>query len=361
MKKALKLFTVAGIGIYLHWTFIFLVVWILFMQAIAGAGMVQTLWAFLAVGAMFACVVLHELGHALVAARYRIRTTDITLLPIGGLAHMERLPDKPRQEIAISIAGPLVNVAIALLTLPFLPTYTLFWKAPIVLGNVDAGNFLFFLHTINVILALFNLIPAFPMDGGRILRGVLGLFMSYTRATTIAAAAGRVMAGIFILAGFLAFNLILPVIGLFIILAGSAEERHLYLKTASKGLRLKDVMTRDYAGLPANMTVQDAAARLLDCHQQHFVVTGEQAPPRILNRSIVMKTLAADRPGVKIGDLADRSTGSLDEESQVAEVVDKLMLKGNAAYPVTSNGRLAGVVNLENVVEYLLVHHIGEK
>jgi len=295
MKKALKIFMVKGTGVYIHWTFVFLVAWILIMQAINRDTILETLWAFLAVAAMFACVILHELGHVLVAARYGIRTRDVTLWPIGGLANMEKIPDKPRQEIAIGVAGPAVNLVIALLTIPFLDNYVPFWKATFVINNVQPANFLYYLHTINAVLALFNLIPAFPMDGGRILRGILGLFVSYDRSTGMAALTGRIIAGFFILTGLLTFNLVLAITGTFLIVAGSAEEQFVYLRTAAQGIRLKELLIRDFASLDAGLSMKEAAERLLQCHYRFFVVTTETGPLGVVDRNAILDAVAAGR------------------------------------------------------------------
>lgn len=361
MKKALKIFTVNGTGIYLHWTFIFLAAWILIMQAVTRASLLQTVWAFLAVIAMFGCVVLHELGHALVAAWYGIRTKDIKLLPIGGLANMEKLPDKPQQEIAISVAGPAVNLLIAVLTLPFLDIYVPFWRAAFTINNVQPANFLYYLHTVNMILAVFNLIPAFPLDGGRVLRGVLGLLFSYDRATYIAVLTGRLIAGFFIVFGLLTFNLVLPVIGGFIIFAGSAEEQFVYLRSAAKGLRLRELVIRDYAALDAGLSVKEAAERLLQCHYRYFAVTEGHVPIGVIDRNEIIDAVANGQYDAQIRQLVPAGSFSLNEESLANDAIDKFIQKGPAVYPVVDDGHLTGIVNLESVVEYLLIHNIGVK
>ena len=247
MKGAIKLIRIKGIAVSLHWTFIFLFAWILILQAINRASLSETIWSLTAVAAIFCCVILHELGHAMVASRYGILTRSILLLPIGGVAKMEKMPDKAAEEIAISVAGPLVNLLIAALLIPFMTTYIPFWKSSTVIYNIQANNFIYYLHTVNIMLALFNLIPAFPMDGGRVLRGCLALLMDYKRATHISAITGRIIAGMFIAVGLFTFNLILVVIGIFIILAGASEEKVYYLRSQINQFSLQDLVMRDYA------------------------------------------------------------------------------------------------------------------
>jgi Zn-dependent protease len=207
MSWSIKLGRIAGIRIYLHWTFLILLGWFFF------SGLTESVFTAVAnvlmVAALFGCIVLHELGHALAARRYGIETRDITLLPIGGVARMERLPRDPRQELVVALAGPAVNVVIAL-----------------VLGAVirvlDVGGLLSQLFVVNVALVLFNLLPAFPMDGGRVLRALLARRLEYVRATWIAARVGQVIALLFIAIG-LFKNPLLAIIGV-VIFFGARNE-----------------------------------------------------------------------------------------------------------------------------------------
>jgi Zn-dependent protease len=173
--------------------------------------------------AAFGCVVLHELGHALTARQFGIGTRGITLLPIGGVASLERMPRQPLQELCIAVAGPLVNVAIAA-ALFFISAPLAAFSATdlLVPGSLNWLNQLFW---INAVLVLFNMLPAFPMDGGRVLRSVLAMVVSHVQATRIAAGVGKIMAVLFGLAGLFSGNLILVLVAVFVFLAGSAEAR----------------------------------------------------------------------------------------------------------------------------------------
>ncbi|MEZ6093782.1 MAG: site-2 protease family protein [Pirellulaceae bacterium] len=214
--KSWNLGTVSGIKIRVHWTFLILLAWIWFSSITSGNGFASALFSLLFVVAIFGCVLLHELGHALTARRFGIGTRDITLLPIGGVAALERIPRNPIQEFWIAVAGPLVNVAIAILLftgLYLLPIATL----PIAL------TFLLQLAIANVVLVAFNMLPAFPMDGGRVLRAILAMFVDYVRATNLAATVGQFVSIGLGLLGIATGNLMLVFVAIFVYMAARAE------------------------------------------------------------------------------------------------------------------------------------------
>ncbi len=199
MKWSWKIGTLAGIETRIHVTFLLLLAWVGAAHWIAGRSMDAALNGMAFILAVFGCVLLHELGHSLAARRYGIPTRDITLLPIGGVARLERMPEKPAQELWVALAGPAVNVAIAAVLFAWL-SITHSW-APLGQMHVASGPFVERLLVTNVWLVLFNLIPAFPMDGGRVLRALLASRMEYVRATQIAAGIGQGLAFVFGLIG----------------------------------------------------------------------------------------------------------------------------------------------------------------
>ena len=218
MNNSWHLGRFAAIDVRIHWTFLLLPVWIYFSNLAAGSGMVAATVAVLFVLAIFGCVVLHEYGHALTARRFGIGTRDITLLPIGGVASLHRMPRNPLQELAIAVAGPAVNVVIAaalFIALPMIATTSLLPAAVI--------GFLSKLAWVNVALVVFNMLPAFPMDGGRVLRASLALAMPYANATRIAVRVGRIAAvGLGVL-GLFSGNLMLVALAAFVFMAAGAE------------------------------------------------------------------------------------------------------------------------------------------
>ncbi|MDZ7694567.1 MAG: site-2 protease family protein [Balneolaceae bacterium] len=170
MKSSLHLGKIAGINLRIHWTFWLLIVWIVLREIFLGNSFMSMAWSTVFIAILFLCVVLHEYGHALTARKFGVHTDKITLLPIGGVAHLEEMPENPRQEFLVAIAGPMVNVVIAFLLFPFIPleTYASMSQEEIqqALSTINGQNFLFYLFSANAILVLFNILPAFPMDGG---------------------------------------------------------------------------------------------------------------------------------------------------------------------------------------------------
>ncbi len=215
MSGSWHLGRLAGIDVRIHWTFLLLPIWIYFSSLASGSGAVAATVAVLFVLAIFGCVVMHELGHALTARQFGIPTRDITLLPIGGVASLQRMPRSPWQELAIAIAGPAVNVGIAALIFSMLAI-----THPPLIG---IAAFLTRLAWVNVVLVLFNMLPAFPMDGGRVLRALMALVLPYARATQVAATVGQAVAAGLALLGLMSGNLMLVFVAGFVFLAARSE------------------------------------------------------------------------------------------------------------------------------------------
>lgn len=247
---------VAGIDLRVHATFFLLLVWFgVVYFASGGWGAMLTGLSFILL--LFACVVLHEFGHALAARAYGIRTPDITLLPIGGIARLERFPDKPWQELVVALAGPAVNVVIALGLYIVLGSFFNFQDlADIAEGR---GNLLVKLLAINVILVVFNLLPAFPMDGGRVLRALLATRMKNARATQIAATIGQVMAVGFGLLGLLGGNPFLIFIAVFVFFGAQTEASYAAFKEAAEDTSIVEIMRPMSPVLREGMNIAHAA------------------------------------------------------------------------------------------------------
>ena len=239
MGWSYKIAEVRGIGVYLHITFL-LLLGVVGVWSLVDSGAVSAANSVVFLLALFGCVVLHEFGHALMAQRYGIPTRDITLLPIGGVARLERMPDDPKQELWVALAGPVVNVVIAA-SLFVLLTFTGWWT-PISQFTLGEGSFLQRLFLVNVTLVLFNLLPAFPMDGGRVLRSILAMRMDYARATQIAAWAGQAMAVVFGLIGLVA-NPMLIFIAIFVWMGAQQEARAAKVRPEMTGVPVSDWMT----------------------------------------------------------------------------------------------------------------------
>ena len=289
MKWSIKLGRYLGIDVYMHFTFVLLVSWVAYANwrpeqslAAAAAGVAFIL-------AIFLCVVLHEYGHALSARRYGIKTRDIILLPIGGLARLERIPTNPLHELKVALAGPAVNVVIAMgLFLWLKLTATL---EPISSLTLSTGPFLERLMAVNLFLVVFNLIPAFPMDGGRVLRALLATRLEYGRATQTAAAIGQ---GIAVLFGFLGllYNPFLLFIAFFVWIGATQEASMAQLKSAIGGIPVQQAMIDDFRTLRIDDSLKRAVDLTLSGSQKDFPVVDNGRLKGILTQKNLLKALA---------------------------------------------------------------------
>jgi Zn-dependent protease len=273
MRGSWKIGDLAGIGVFVHWSFLILPA-VIGLSTMSSLGIAAAAEAVLFILAIFGCVVLHELGHALAARHFGIGTHDITLLPIGGVARLERLPRQPVQELAIALAGPAVNVVIAAsIFVGFLLTVG---TGSVLAADLFRGEFLPRVMWANVALAVFNLLPAFPMDGGRVLRSLLALGMDYMRATETAVRAGQLMAILFVVAGLLG-NWMLLLIALFVWVAGRGELELVKRQSEAAGIRLGNVVPRPFQKVYADSRIADVARQLLFARRSQIpVLQGQQ-------------------------------------------------------------------------------------
>jgi Zn-dependent protease/predicted transcriptional regulator len=352
MKWSWRLGRFAGIDVNVHATFLFLVAWIALAEYARERSAAAAVEAVAFILAVFATVVLHEYGHALTARRYGVRTRSITLLPIGGVASLERIPADPKQELAIAIAGPLVNVAIAAVLYAVLRLT----GQPVWAPDLDAGGgpLLTRLLWVNVVLVLFNLIPAFPMDGGRVLRAALAMRLDYVRATSLAARVGQAFALAFGIAGFYG-NPFLIFIAIFVWMGASGESTQVRLQAVLHGLPVDHIMIRDLRTLEPQEPLSRAVEHLLAGFQQDFPVLSGSRVVGVLTRTDLIRALTRDGPQAPV-------SSAMRTDFQVAQVGEPLevaftRLQGGCCQtmPVVSGERLAGVLTLENVGEYVAV------
>ena len=353
MKWSWKVGSVAGIDQYVHATFFLLIAWVGITYWLAG-GSAAALDGIAFILALFACVVLHELGHALTARRYGIPTRDITLLPIGGVSRLERIPDKPRQEVWVSLAGPAVNVVIAAaLYVWLLLSHTL---RPVSVLSMAGSTFLERLLLVNVSLAVFNLLPAFPMDGGRVLRALLALRMDYVRATQVAAHVGQAMALVFGLLG-LFTNPFLIFIALFVWIGAAQEASMVQMRTALSGIPVSRAMLTDFRTVAPDDPAQRVLELILAGSQQDFPVVDGGKGGRlagVLLRSDVLKALARGADW-RVRDVMRREFEVVDAADMLDTALARLQACACHALPVTSRGALVGILTMDNVGEFLLI------
>lgn len=353
MGWSIKLFSVAGTAVRIHLTFFLLLAFyaVLGWQQ-GGAPAAVDLVVFIAL--LFLCVVLHEFGHVFAARIYGIRTSDVTLLPIGGVASLERMPEKPGQEIFVALAGPAVNLVIAVaLVVLFGAGFDLGQTAQ--LGDTRA-SLLDRIAVANVALFLFNLIPAFPMDGGRVLRALLAIRLGYTRATRVAATIGQGLAFVFALLGLLGSPLLI-LIAVFIFLAASGEAGYVQAREYTRGYLASHAMITAFQTLGPASTADDAAALLLRTTQQEFpVVDGAGVMRGMLTRDALIRALQQSGGTTPVLDIMDRGVPTVPENACLDNVFERVQRSAARLVGVVDPaGRLVGYITAENLSELIMI------
>ena len=354
MKWSWTIGKIAGIRVRMHWTFLLLLLWVAVSYAATGAGWTGAARGVGFVLAIFACVVLHEFGHALTAKRYGVETKDITLLPIGGLARMERIPSQPWQEFWIAVAGPAVNVVIALAL--FLILYAQFGEGALTIEPSFTTSFLANLMWVNVILVAFNILPAFPMDGGRIFRALLATRMPYAQATQIAASVGQMMAILFGILGFF-MNPFLLFIALFVYLGAEAENQMVQLHDVLGDATVGSAMMTRFRTLSPGDKLQKAVDELLSGAQQDFPVVDGDGFRGILRRRDLMAALQKSGPEAEIDGAVIPVQTVLSENDILRESLERMRQAELQSLPVFRDGQIVGLLTLENVGEFVMVRN----
>lgn len=354
MRGSIHLGKIAGITISIHWTFAILIAFIVYNNYKAGHNTEQMLWSVLFVLSIFFTVFLHEMGHSLAARKFGVKTKSITMLPIGGVASLERIPEKPSEELIVAIAGPAVNIGLALITYLFIDFPDTEKLPGILIGGVNASNFFIQFFIVNIWLSIFNLIPAFPMDGGRILRALLSYKLPRHTATNIAARIGQFIAIIFIFIGFYS-NPFLIFIGIFIILGAYSESEMVKTNFMLKGVKAKDVAMKNFISIDENETLEKAVQHLLNSQSNAFVITSGNAPVATLSRDEIIQGLSQ---GKKYDPLKELITGQLhkvDMDEPVEKIYGYMQVNRLQLIGVFHNNHFIGVIDSENILEYLMV------
>lgn len=361
MRWSFRVARIGGIDVRIHVTFLLLLaVFASFYSAQGGAsGTLKVVLFFLLV---FLCVLLHEFGHAFAAKAFGIRTVDITLLPIGGVARMERMPEKPAQELLVAIAGPLVNVVIAAALLFVLA----------VTGNLDFGemldptrfNALWALLYTNVMMVVFNLIPAFPLDGGRVLRALLATKLSYERATQVAATVGQALALLMAVWAFSRGPAALALIAIFIYLGAESESSFVQMRHATSGIPVSSAMVTRFDTLNHRATLDQAVDALLGSSQHEFPVLDDNGGfAGLLTKHDLLVALRKAGPETVVSDVMIRGLPTLVPHMSLDHAFSKIREANVSALPVVDNlGQLVGLFTTENVSELIMVQSaLGKK
>jgi len=341
MKGSIKLFEIFGIAVNVHITFIILP--ILFF-ALAG---VKGLFVILVV---FGLVTIHELCHSLVAKRFGVVVREITLLPIGGIASMGSIPEKPSQEFEISLAGPLFNISLAILF--FLPFYSILGPRVLFSPSLETwSQSIAYLFWINIALAVFNLLPAFPMDGGRLLRSFLTPRLGYLKATKIAVNFGHVFALIFGFVGLIQQppHIFLIIIAIFIYMAASSEEMQVELKAILKNFKVKDILPKDFISLESDATIAKVLEVIFHSHQEDFPVMDGGKLIGFLTRQDIVKNMHKFGKEKPIKDIMRTMFPAVRSNDSLVRVQAAMQENEIKALPVVDRGAVLGVISLEDI------------
>lgn len=353
MKLSLYLGKYKNVKVFIHWTFSLLLLWIIISSLRQGIPGIDILWTIIFVLALFCCVVLHEFGHALAAQKYGIQTKDIVLYPIGGIARLEKLPEDPKQELWVAIAGPLVNVGIFLILSAVL-SFTGFNIESLEEIKINPNTIILYLASANLILAVFNLIPAFPMDGGRILRAFLAIRLPRAQATQIAGGIGQFLAIFFIFFG-LFNNPILVLIGIFIFLGAAAEVSHTQQESFLKGFKVNDAIMMKFQILSFDAPLSKAVDKLLNSQATHFVVVKDDVAVGTLSRNEIIKGLKEGDENIAIEKVADFSPLKFETSENLDDVWKKMLSENRKVAFVIENGHFLGILDQENISEFIMV------
>jgi Zn-dependent protease/CBS domain-containing protein len=348
-----------GIDVYVHVTFPLLFGWVAFRARAGGASGRAILAALALTLAVFLIVVLHECGHALIARRFGIRTRDITLLPIGGTARLERMPRPPRQELLIAIAGPAVNLVLAAILYAGSQLFGVgvlreLSRPAIAITPASAAAQLI---AINVGMAAFNLIPAFPMDGGRVLRAILAMrSRDYARATGAAARVGRAFAVVFAVVGILLLESpTFALVAAFVWIAATSEALAVRRSAALEHVPLARVMITDFRTLAPNDNLARAATLAIEGFQEDFPIADRGTLVGMLTRRDLLRGLVEHGTDAFVGDVMRRGVPTVSIDTRADSAVEQLAASGGATMPVLRGQELVGVLTADNVAEFLSV------
>ncbi|MDX5480458.1 MAG: site-2 protease family protein [Hymenobacteraceae bacterium] len=354
MKWSLTLGRVAGIKILVHWTFVLLLGWVALTESQRGGDTYAILMAIAFIFAVFFCVVLHELGHALTARRYGIQTKVITLLPIGGVASLEKMPEKPKQELLVALAGPAVNVVIAFLLWLVLPPLQNVTAPEEFFSRITPANFFYLLLFVNILLVAFNAIPAFPMDGGRVLRALLAFRLGRVRATQIAANLGQFLAIFFVFVGFF-YNPFLILIGIFVFFGAYSENMIVQHLDFLRGHSVREGMMTNFVTLAPTETIREALNKLLMGSEHEFIIEDEGQVVGTLTRMQLIQAVKDDQLDVPVVNIMSQEFTTFNVHDKLSEAYTELQKSRAPLYPVLENGRLAGVINTDNINEFIMI------
>ncbi|MEM7133554.1 MAG: site-2 protease family protein [Chloroflexota bacterium] len=368
MGTSITLFRLFDIDVRVHWSFILILAYGAFAFGNGASNQILSiLFGILTIVLLFVCVTLHEFGHALVAQRYDVKVPHITLLPIGGVASLERIPDKPSEEFFIAIAGPLVNIAIAIVLLPIIVLvsystgidYSFSFNGLLTqMREPSLFGLLVYLFGTNLLLAVFNLLPAFPMDGGRILRALLAMVLPYVQATNIAVIIGRAMAVLLFLWGIVSGNILMFLIAFFVYVGGGTERRAVASRAVLGGIMAQDALTPSAVNLYTSEPLSRAVDLIMTSYQTDYPVidlSGEFVG--VLTRSQLISSLQNAGEDVRIVDvmIPAAQIPNCAGSTNLADVWEKMANSGSRVVAIRQNRQFAGLISTDDISEVFQV------
>jgi Zn-dependent protease len=353
MPGTVGTFRILGVPIRFHFTFLLLFVFLV-VAGFSGEQSAAMTASYLL--ALFGSVLVHELGHAVVSRRFGIKTLEVVMFPIGGVARLERNPGA-RQELWVALAGPVVNLVIAgaIFAILFFRDGRLALEG---LEQVRDSNLLQRIAVGNLVLAVFNLLPAYPMDGGRVLRSLLARMMAEQAATRIAARTGRLLAVAMGLYGLLVGQFMLVFVAFFVYLGATHEGEAAAGRSLTVGLPVRSAMVTDFRTLAHGDTLRDAAALLLATSQQDFPVMLGNSVTGLLSRAALLRGMASEGPDAYVASVMDRDFTRVAPDMDLAEALPAMAEAGSCAL-VMEGDQLLGLLTAENLSEFLLLRRVG--
>ena len=356
MKANLNLGKYFGTQVQIHWTFFVLITWIILSEIFSGASMDRILFNFQFVIAVMICVLLHEIGHSFVAKRYGFKTKKMVLMPIGGISTLDKTIESSKKEIAISFAGILVNVIIAIILFFAIPVtdYISFNLGDYftALNDFSFKTFLFFLFIANVVLVLINLIPAFPLDGGRILRALLNLKFNRVQATSITATISHIIAILFLLIGVL-FNPVLVFLSLFIFIGSFSENRMVTQLGLLKGHKVRDAMLEAITVFSPEDTMDAIIKVIISGSETNFVVLKDTEIVGLLYHEAIIEN--SDKRTLLVKDLMTTSFKTLQADEKLSKAFGIMNNEMHPFFPVMDKDKFVGAIDFANMNEFLLM------
>lgn len=354
MNGSLKLFSVRGIDIRVHLTFPLILLWAAFQFGVlGGGGLAGALFGIISISLLFVLVTLHELGHSFAALNYGVPVERIVLLPIGGVAQLGHMPDNPKQEFVIALAGPAVNVALAILMGGVALLFGWSLSNPLTSGiSLTFGSIFSYIFFYNVVLAVFNMIPAFPMDGGRVLRSALAMRMDYGRSTQIAAGIGRVLAVLFGIYGLFNGQFFSVLIAIFIYSGAAQEAKMVQFRERLRGYTVQQAYSNQVPILQPDDSLRNVV-NWIARGQTDFPVSQFGTYVGFLGNQPLMTALQQDGPDQTVAAVMAKDVEPVPLTADLYDVQQRLANEKLGALPVVEYGRIVGIISGRHIQHML--------